>query len=149
MKPNQTISKALALMLGGLLTLPLFASAARPSATGQALNGGSLVRHIVAFKFAAKVTAEQKQHVVAEFLAMKRQIPSIVSIESGLNNSPEELDKGFTHVFIVTFQTTEERDDYVYNNPVHAIFKTQVGPLLDGGSAGVIVLDFNTKELIL
>jgi hypothetical protein len=136
MKPNKTVFTILGFLAVNLLTLPSFAKEARPTA---------LVRHVVAFRFAANVTAEQKQEVVDEFQAMKGQISSIVSLESGLNNSPEGLDKGFTHVFIVTFRTNEERDDYVYKDPVHEKFKALVGPLLDGGANGVIVLDFEAS----
>lgn len=116
-----------------------FMASARPT---------GLVRHIVAFRFAPSVTARQKVLVTEQFLAMKARIPSIVSLEAGVNNSPEGLDKGFTHVYIVTFKNAADRDEYVYRNPVHASFKKLVGRLLDGGANGVIVLDFDATEAL-
>lgn len=113
----------------------------------NSLETSPLIRHIVAFKFAARVSENEKINVVNQFLALKKQIPTIFSLEAGLNNSTEGLDKGFTHIFIVTFRSLKDRDDYVYRNRAHEKFKTLVGPLLDGGSHGVVVLDFNVRQV--
>ncbi len=108
----------------------------------QAEDKAALLRHIVAFNFTAETGVEQKQQVTKEFLKLKTLIPSIVSLEAGLNNSTEGLNHGFTHVFIVSFKNLEDRENYVYRNPFHEKFKALVGPLLGGDSSRVIVLDF-------
>ncbi len=99
----------------------------------------------MAFKFAEGVTAEEQQAVVDAFMALKRQIPSIVSLDAGLNNSPEGANQGYTDVFVVTFRTNEERTDYVFKNPAHQRFKALVGPLLDPDH-GALVLDFDVTR---
>ena len=59
----------------------------------------------------------------------------------GINNSPENKNKGCTHGFILTFHTEKDRDAYLVH-PQHKEFGKLVGPLLDD----VFVLDFWAKE---
>ncbi len=95
------------------------------------------LRHVVAFKFKAETSQEQVGEVVAEFRALKDKIPQIVAFEAGTNVSPEGLDKGFTHGFVLTFRTAADRDAYLVH-PDHQAFGKLVGPLL----ADVFVIDF-------
>jgi hypothetical protein len=55
----------------------------------------------------------------------------------GINVSPEGLDKGFTHCFILTFKSEKDRDAYLVH-PDHKAFGGLVGPVLDD----VFVIDF-------
>ena len=111
--------------------------------------------HIVNFKFARTTTPAQIQQVVAAFTALQTESvdpvsrrPLIRSFEYGSNNSEEGLTKGFTHSFVLTFATLQDRDYYVGNDhtkpfdPAHDRFKQLVGPLLDDGADGVMVIDF-------
>jgi len=62
------------------------------------------VRHIVVFKYKASATPEQIEEVTTAFRDLKDKIPGIVSFEHGVNNSPEKLNKGFTHVYLLTLK---------------------------------------------
>jgi len=62
-------------------------------------------------------------------------------MEWGTNNSPENLNKGFTHGFVLTFKTEKDRDAYLVH-PDHKAF----GKLVGGVLADVFVLDFLAKE---
>ncbi|MCW5555082.1 MAG: Dabb family protein [Verrucomicrobiae bacterium] len=99
------------------------------------------LRHVVAFKFKDTVTKEKIKEVEDAFRALKGKIPEIVSYEWGTNNSPEKLDKGFTHGFILTFKSEPDRDAYLVH-PEHKKFGALVGPVL----ADVFVIDFWVKE---
>ena len=70
-------------------------------------------------------------------LDKQKKIPQILSYETGTNNSPEGLDKGFTHGFVLTFHSGQDRDDYLIH-PHHKDFGKLVGPLLED----VFVVDF-------
>mgnify|MGYP003332824546 CR=1 FL=1 len=50
----------------------------------------------------------QIQKVVEEFAALKGKIKEVSSVEYGTNVSPEGLDNGFTHCWIVTFKDAKE-----------------------------------------
>ena len=72
------------------------------------------------------------------FAALKGKISGIRSLEWGKNNSPEGLNKGFTHCFIVTFDNEQSRTKYL-PHPDHKAFVSILKPILDD----VFVIDFN------
>ena len=71
------------------------------------------VKHIVIFKYKEKATPAQIEEVTQAFKALKGKIPGIVSFEYGVNNSPEGLNRGMTHVFLLTFANVQARDAYL------------------------------------
>jgi hypothetical protein len=100
------------------------------------VNNG--IRHIVCLKFKEQASSEQIGEIEKKFPALQESIPGIVSIEWGTNNSPEGLNKDFTHCFIVTFTDEEARSNYL-PHPNHQAFVDILKPLL----ADVFVIDFN------
>jgi hypothetical protein len=100
------------------------------------------VRHVVAFKFKENATAEQIKKVEQAFAELPKKIPTIEKFEAGTNNSPEKLNKGCTHAFILTFKNEKDRDNYLVH-PAHKEFGSLVGPVIDD----VFVIDFWSKEL--
>jgi len=109
-------------------------------AAGKSNQRGNLV-HMVSFKFKESVTKEDIKKVETAFAGLQKKIPQILSYETGTNNSPEGLDKGFTHGFVLTFHSGQDRDDYLIH-PHHKDFGKLVGPLLED----VFVLDFWNGE---
>jgi hypothetical protein len=99
------------------------------------------LRHVVAFKFKDTASKDQIKQVEDAFRALPGKIPQIWKFEYGTNVSPEKHDKGFTHGFIVTFKTAQDRDDYLVH-PAHKEFGKLVGPVL----ADVFVIDFWAKD---
>lgn len=86
-----------------------------------------VVRHFVAFKYKDGTTPAEIATIDAAFLALKQQIPLIVSIERGTNNSPENRNHGFTDGFLLTFLTTADRDAYL-THPAHLAFVKSASP---------------------
>ena len=107
----------------------------------QAQTKTAKLNHVVAFKFKDAATKEQIKEVEDAFRALKGKIPEIVSYEWGTNVSPEKHDKGFTHGFILTFKSDQDRDTYLVH-PEHKKFGQLVGPVL----GDVFVIDFWAKE---
>ncbi|MDB5242587.1 MAG: stress responsive alpha-beta barrel protein, partial [Spirosoma sp.] len=58
----------------------------------------------------------------------------------GTNHSPENLNKGLTHAFILTFDSEKDRDAYL-PHPAHKAFGGVVGAWL----ADVTVVDFTDQ----
>ena len=104
-------------------------------------NAADKLQHVVCFKFKSTATAEDIKKVEEAFQALKGKIPQIVTLEWGTNVSKEKKDKGFTHCFILTFKSEEDRDTYV-GHPHHKAFGKIVGPVLDD----VFVVDFWSKD---
>ena len=99
-----------------------------------------ILRHVVMFKFKESSTAADVKKVEEAFMALPKKIKTIKSIEFGTNNSPENLNQGFTHCFIMTFKYEKERDEYLHQ-PVHKVLDKVLGPHLDK----VMVLDYWAK----
>ena len=99
------------------------------------------LRHVVAFKFKDTASPEDIKKVETAFRDLKKKIKEIQSYEWGTNNSPEKLNKGCTHGFILTFNNEKDRDAYLIH-PDHKEFGKLVGPLL----GEVFVIDFFAQE---
>ena len=95
------------------------------------------LRHVVLFKFKATATTEDIQKVEKAFAALPSKIAEIKSFEWGTNNSPEGLDKGFTHCFLLTFESEAGRATYL-PHPDHKAFGDILGPHLED----VLVVDY-------
>lgn len=97
----------------------------------------NIVYHVVCFKYKDSATEEQIAAVSEAFADLENEIPFITSYRAGTNISPEGLDKGFTHCYILTFKNREDRDKYL-PHPAHKAFGRKLGPVLDD----VFVIDF-------
>lgn len=95
------------------------------------------LRHVVLFKFKESATPADIAKVEDAFAALPGKIPQIKDYEWGINNSPEGLDKGFTHCFFLTFDSEEDRAIYL-PHPDHKAFGGVLGPFLED----VLVLDY-------
>jgi len=133
---QRAFAMMMTLVLGLLLTTApsLGAQAAAPPA-------GTL-RHIVVFKYKPGATEDQIKQVTDAFVALKTKIPGIVSIEHGVNNSPEKRNLGFTHVYQVTFTNAAARDAYL-PHPAHKEFGALLGKL--GVLEDVFVVDYTPE----
>jgi hypothetical protein len=98
---------------------------------------GKTLRHVVLFKFKETSSSKDVESVITEFTALKGKIKQIKELEWGLNNSPEKLNEGLTHAFLLTFSSEKDRDDYLVH-PDHKKFGEVVGKHIDK----VVVVDF-------
>jgi len=112
----------------GMMTTTFAADDAAPKGT---------VWHVVSFKFKETATADQIKAVEKAFAALKTKIPYIKTYRSGTNISPEKLNKGFTHCFLLSFSNEQDRDAYLIH-PDHKAFGKSLGPII----SDVFVFDF-------
>ncbi len=96
-----------------------------------------MLRHIVMFEFKPSATPGTVQNIVERFTDLKNRVPGIVEFEWGENNSPENLNRGHTHCFTLSFESTTARDAYL-SHPVHEAFAQWVGQWIET----VTVLDY-------
>ena len=79
------------------------------------------VRHVVVFKYKPGAPEHQVAQVTEAFRALRTTVPGIVAFEDGVNNSPEGKNLGFTHVYMLTFDSVASRDAYL-PHPEHKKF---------------------------
>ena len=128
-------------LLGTMMTfaLGLLLTTAPTLGAQSATPPAGTVRHIVVFKYKPGASAEQIKQVTDAFVALQTKIPGIVSLEHGVNNSPEKHNQGFTHVYQVTFTNAAARDTYL-PHPAHKAFGELLGKL--GVLEDVFVVDY-------
>lgn len=92
--------------------------------------GPKPLRHVVLFKFKDSSSKDQVEKLVNEFRALPKKIPVIADFEYGVNNSPEGLNEGLTHCFLVTFKNEKDREVYLPHS-AHKAFVEQLMPHLE------------------
>jgi hypothetical protein len=97
----------------------------------------SKVKHIGLIKFKEGTAQDQIDSLFQEIMDMSETVPGIEDYVSGENSSPEGLNQGFTHAFIMTFTDTAARDAYL-PHPDHERIKGLLLPHVDA----VAVFDF-------
>lgn len=100
-----------------------------------------LLRHVVLFSFKEGSTPQQRKAVTDAFAALPKKIKEIKAFEWGTNNSPENLNQGFTHCFFVSFASEKDRAVYL-PHPQHQAFVEVLKPILDK----VLVIDYWTEK---
>ncbi|KAF2682644.1 hypothetical protein K458DRAFT_419490 [Lentithecium fluviatile CBS 122367] len=110
------------------------------------------VTHVVLFQFKASASAEAINDISQRMLGLKdscihptSKTTYIKSASGGTDNSPEGAQNGITHAFIMDFETAEDRDYYVNEDPVHDEFKKLAGKVLEKA----VVIDFTDGEFKL
>ncbi len=95
------------------------------------------IKHIVLLKFNEACDARMVDVLSQSFGALPSSIPGITSFEAGENISPEGLNHGFTHAFVMTFVDLVARDAYLPHEK-HQAFVELLKPCL----ADVLVVDY-------
>ena len=97
-------------------------------------------KHLALVKFKPG-TGEAKTTECFEALGRLRQtIPGILDSSWGPNSSPESLNQGFTHGFVMAFKNAAARDAYL-PHPEHEKVKQLVLPHVES----VLVFDYEVR----
>ena len=136
--------------LTGLVALVLlftsvaaFAADDKDESDGSAKSSASsaVFRHVVCFKFKEGTPAEKITEIEQKFAALKDKIDTIKDCEWGTSESVEELNKEFTHCFVVTFANKAGLEAYIPHAD-HQAFVAVLKPYLDD----VFVFDYTSKR---
>ena len=105
------------------------------------MENSAQLRHIVLCAFREEIPAAQLALIAGEFSLLQNKIAEVRHFEFGLNNSPENLNDGYTHCFTLHFKNEKERDVYLVH-PAHLDFVDKLTPAL----AKVLVVDYFPRE---
>lgn len=115
--------------------------AAGCAAKGARMERPGALRHVVLFKFKDGTPPGKLREIEEKFRSLESRMPGIAGFEWGTNVSPEKLDQGFTHCFLVTFPDAAARDAYL-PHPAHQEFVDVLRPHLDK----VLVIDYVARD---
>jgi hypothetical protein len=99
------------------------------------------VKHAVVMRLKREITPEKVREIFGTLEGLRSKIPGLLDFSGGAYSSPEGLNQGFTHGFVMTFADEASRNGYL-THPDHEAVKTLIIPWLDGGLAGVVALDW-------
>ncbi|KAL9620669.1 MAG: hypothetical protein Q9160_004805 [Pyrenula sp. 1 TL-2023] len=89
--------------------------------------------HIVLFKPNPSLTKNQVKELYNDMTNLKNTCihpttkqPYITSFKGGKDNSPEGKQGGFEYGFVVEFESTQDRDYYLNDDPSHQAFVAKI-----------------------
>ncbi|WP_434354937.1 Dabb family protein [Parasalinivibrio latis] len=97
-----------------------------------------MIRHVLLIKFQPSVTQAAIDDIQVLFEEIPTKVEGVLAVEWGLNNSPEGLNKGYTHCVVMTFTNDAGRQNYL-PHPEHLALKNVFVPALED----VIVFDYS------
>ncbi|TFG58760.1 MAG: Dabb family protein [Spirochaetales bacterium] len=99
-----------------------------------------MVRHVVLFSWKDGTGPDKIRDIEQSFAGLAGKIDLIEGFEWGTDISVENIAHGFTHCFLVTFKTKEDRDTYL-PHPEHRKFVEMIKPYLNDA----LVIDYQAK----
>jgi len=90
--------------------------------------GNKHVKHVIAIRLRMDTTDEVFHAFIQAARELVNKIEGIISFEYGANNSSEGLNRGMTHVIVLTFAHVQARDAYL-PHPEHRRFAEWVRQL--------------------
>ncbi|MFV8325659.1 Dabb family protein [Flavobacterium sp. ZS1P14] len=113
-----------------LLLLTLILITMYGAVNAQQEKKQQVLRHVVMFGWKEGTDAAYVTKIVTALGNLQYKIPTIKAFEWGTNNSPENLNNGLTHCFVLTFSSESDRDAYLIH-PDHKAFVALLNPVPD------------------
>ncbi|MBK8946308.1 MAG: Dabb family protein [Ignavibacteriae bacterium] len=101
-----------------------------------------LIRHLLLIKFKQSAKFSELEEIMVLFESLTNKIEGILSVECGVNDNPDNKNKVYTHLVMITFENDEYRRNYLMH-PEHVELKKIFKPLVEE----LIVFDY--KVLLL
>ena len=99
-----------------------------------------MIRHIVLVKFQPTVSEDTISGLFQELTAIREQVSGILDITSGRSESPEKIERGYMHGFVVDFEDWDALERY-QTHPDHKALGGKLVANAVGGLDGILVLD--------
>lgn len=99
-----------------------------------------MIRHIVLAKIRPEIDEAQMAALFAELRTIVDLVPGIGQIHAGRSESPEGIERGYTHGFTVDMESWETLAAY-QAHPDHRAVGARLVSYTEGGIEGICVLD--------
>jgi hypothetical protein len=104
------------------------------------------VKHVVLLKFRKDTSPEKIKDLFTWLGNLRQHMRGILDFSAGAYSSPEGLNRGYTHGFVMTFADAASRDLYL-PDPAHKKIVDLLLPELEGGVSGVLAFDWEYNPL--
>ena len=99
-----------------------------------------MIRHIVLVRFRAGIIEETVAAIFADLAAIKAKLPGVIDIRAGRSESPEQIERGYMHGFMVDFTDWAALAAY-QDHPDHRRVGAALVAAAEGGIDGILVFD--------
>ena len=101
-----------------------------------------MIRHIVLTKFKPETSEAKIAGIYAGLSALAETLPGAQNFTGGRSQSPEQIERGYMHGFVIDFDSWDALQNYA-DNPDHQALGGQLVANAVGGTDGILVLDLN------
>ncbi len=101
-----------------------------------------MIRHIVLTKFKPETPEDKISEIYAGLSALTAKLPGAQNFTGGRSESPEQIERGYLHGFIVDFDDWDALKTYAENSEHQALGGQLVANAV-GGIDGILVLDLD------
>ncbi|MCV2879077.1 Dabb family protein [Sedimentimonas flavescens] len=102
-----------------------------------------MVRHIVLIRFKPELSEARIAELFTELHDIEGKIPGLLSVISGRSESPEKMERGYMHGFVVDFADWEALQAY-QDNADHQALGAKLVEGAVGGKEGILCFDLPT-----
>ena len=101
-----------------------------------------MIRHIVLTKFKPDVSEETIKGIYNGLAAVTETLEGATNFTGGRSQSPEQIERGYMHGFVIDFDSWEALQTYT-DNEDHKALGGQLVANAVGGIDGILVLDID------
>lgn len=101
-----------------------------------------MIRHIVLTKFKFETAEVKIEEIYRGLSELTDRLPGAQSFTGGRSESPEQIERGYMHGFVIDFDSWEALQTYA-DNPEHKALGGQLVENAVGGIDGILVLDLD------
>lgn len=99
-----------------------------------------MIRHIVLIRFLPSVSEAMIADLFAELRQIRAKVPGLLDITAGKSESPEQMERGHMHGFVVDFSDWDALQAY-QDHPEHIALGAKLVAASDGGKDGILCFD--------
>jgi hypothetical protein len=101
-----------------------------------------MIRHIVLTKFNPDTSEDKISEIYAGLSALADKLPGAQNFTGGRSESPEQIERGYMHGFVIDFDSWDALQIYAANEDHKALGGELVANAV-GGIDGILVLDLD------
>ncbi|MEM9524047.1 MAG: Dabb family protein [Pseudomonadota bacterium] len=99
-----------------------------------------MIRHIVLIRFKPGTPEKKIARIFADLEALTTKIPGVLAFAGGRSESPEKIERGYMHGFVIDFADWDSLASYA-ENETHRTLGGQLVENALGGRDGLLVFD--------
>ena len=101
-----------------------------------------MIRHIVLTKFKPETNETKIEEIYRDISDLADRLPGAQSFTGGRSKSPEQIERGYMHGFVIDFDNWDALRAYAENSE-HKLLGGQLVENAVGGIEGILVLDLD------